>query len=86
MCSGSSPSTVTEPTTVRNIEANPHVRVNAGEGWRTGIARIVDEDPHTRLERMVDLNPRAGASARIVESAPPSKPKRRPHEVSPALG
>jgi deazaflavin-dependent oxidoreductase (nitroreductase family) len=29
---------------VRNLEANPNVRVNAGRGWRRGTARIVDED------------------------------------------
>ena len=34
---------------VRNIEANPRVRVNAGRGWRTGTARIVHDDPEARL-------------------------------------
>jgi deazaflavin-dependent oxidoreductase (nitroreductase family) len=51
---------------VRNIEANPRVRVNAGRGWRTGTARIVDEDPNIRLEQIVTLNPRARANAQIV--------------------
>jgi deazaflavin-dependent oxidoreductase (nitroreductase family) len=51
---------------VRNIEANPQVRVNAGRGWRTGTARIVTEDPETRLAQIVALNPRATANARIV--------------------
>jgi deazaflavin-dependent oxidoreductase (nitroreductase family) len=53
---------------VRNLEANPRVRVKAGRRWRTGTARIVDEDPQARLERIVALNPRAGLNARIVRS------------------
>lgn len=51
---------------VRNIEANPRVRVNAGRGWRTGTAHIVDEDPDVRLEQIVALNPRARSNADIV--------------------
>lgn len=51
---------------VRNIEANPRVRVRAGRIWRTGTARIMDEDPETRLGKIVALNPRARANARIV--------------------
>jgi deazaflavin-dependent oxidoreductase (nitroreductase family) len=51
---------------VRNIEANSRVRVNAGRGWRTGTARIVDEDPNIRLAQIVALNPRARANAQIV--------------------
>jgi deazaflavin-dependent oxidoreductase (nitroreductase family) len=51
---------------VRNIEANPQVRVNAGRGWRTGTARIVEEDPETRLAQIVALNPRAKSNAQIV--------------------
>jgi len=51
---------------VRNIEANPQVRVNAGGGWRFGVARIVDEDPEQRLQQIVSLNPKARPSAQIV--------------------
>jgi deazaflavin-dependent oxidoreductase (nitroreductase family) len=51
---------------VRNIAAEPRVRVNAGGDWRSGTARIVDEDPYERLERIVALNRRARANARIV--------------------
>lgn len=51
---------------VRNIEANPRVRVNVGRTWRPGTARIVDEDPEERLERIVAHNPRARANAQIV--------------------
>jgi deazaflavin-dependent oxidoreductase (nitroreductase family) len=53
---------------VRNIEANPRVRVNAGGRWRAGTARVVDEDPQARLERIVALNRRAAANARIVRT------------------
>jgi len=51
---------------VRNIEADPTVRVNVGGGWRSGVAKIVDENPERRLEQIVALNPRARANARIV--------------------
>lgn len=35
---------------VRNIEANPRVRVHVGGRWRTGTARTVPgDDPHERL-------------------------------------
>ena len=38
---------------VRNIEANPRVRVRAGRRWREGRAQIVPEDdPHARLARI----------------------------------
>ena len=51
---------------VRNLEANPRVRVNADGRWRPGTARIVDEDPGARLARISELNPRAGANTKIV--------------------
>jgi deazaflavin-dependent oxidoreductase (nitroreductase family) len=51
---------------VRNIAADPHVRVRAGRFWRTGTAQIVDEDPEERLAKIVALNPRARANAKIV--------------------
>ena len=51
---------------VRNIEADPHVRVNVGGGWRTGLAQIVDENPEERLQRIVALNRRARSNAQIV--------------------
>jgi deazaflavin-dependent oxidoreductase (nitroreductase family) len=37
---------------VRNIEADPRVRVKTGGRWRTGTARITDEDPYQRLRRL----------------------------------
>ena len=51
---------------VRNIEAEPRVRVNAGSGWRPGVAQIVDQDPAERLEQIVALNRRARGNAQIV--------------------
>jgi deazaflavin-dependent oxidoreductase (nitroreductase family) len=38
---------------VRNIEANPHVRVKLGRGWRTGTAvTLPDDDWRARQRRM----------------------------------
>lgn len=51
---------------VRNLEANPRVRVKAGPRWRTGTARITDDDPRARLAQIVERNPRAKANAAIV--------------------
>ena len=54
---------------VRNIEADPRVRVNVGSRWRTGVAQIVDEDPEERLQQIVALNRRARSNAKIVRRA-----------------
>jgi deazaflavin-dependent oxidoreductase (nitroreductase family) len=36
---------------VRNIAANPHVRVKIGHRWRSGVAEILDgDDPRARLK------------------------------------
>ena len=51
---------------VRNIEAEPRVRVNAGGGWQHGTAQIVEEDPEQRLRKIVRLNARARGNAQIV--------------------
>jgi deazaflavin-dependent oxidoreductase (nitroreductase family) len=38
---------------VRNIEANPRVRVKLGRRWRTGLARTLpDDDPRARQRMM----------------------------------
>ena len=37
---------------VRNIEADPHVRVKVGGRWRAGVAHISDEDPYARLRAL----------------------------------
>jgi deazaflavin-dependent oxidoreductase (nitroreductase family) len=38
---------------VRNIEADPRVRVKIGRRWRTGTATVLpDDDPRARLDRI----------------------------------
>jgi deazaflavin-dependent oxidoreductase (nitroreductase family) len=38
---------------VRNLEANPRVRVKIGKRWRTGAATVLpDDDPRARLEQV----------------------------------
>jgi deazaflavin-dependent oxidoreductase (nitroreductase family) len=51
---------------VRNIAAEPRVRINAGSGWRPGTAHFVDDDPDERLQQIVVLNRRARGNVRIV--------------------
>jgi deazaflavin-dependent oxidoreductase (nitroreductase family) len=41
---------------VRNLEANPRVRVKVGRRWRTGTATVLpDDDPRARLDRIGHL-------------------------------
>jgi deazaflavin-dependent oxidoreductase (nitroreductase family) len=43
---------------VRNVEANPHVRIRIGRRWRTGTARLVpDDDPRQRLDYLASRRP-----------------------------
>jgi deazaflavin-dependent oxidoreductase (nitroreductase family) len=49
---------------VRNIEANPHVRVKIGRRWRHGTAHLLpDDDPRERQRAMPRLN---AATVRLV--------------------
>jgi deazaflavin-dependent oxidoreductase (nitroreductase family) len=42
---------------VRNIQADPHVRVRLRGRWRNGIAHLVpDDDPHARLRELPQFN------------------------------
>lgn len=42
---------------VRNIEADPRVRVRIGRRWRTGTAHLMpDDDPRERLRRLPRAN------------------------------
>ncbi|WP_044505949.1 nitroreductase/quinone reductase family protein, partial [Mycobacterium simiae] len=42
---------------VRNIKANPSVRVRVGGRWRNGIAHLLpDDDPVARLGHLPKLN------------------------------
>jgi len=72
---------------VRNLEANPRVRVNVGGHWRAGTARLVpDDDPRARLRAIArnGLGPRLNTatvrlmgtdllSVRIDLDTPPSE-------------
>jgi len=42
---------------VRNIEADPHVRIRLRRGWRTGTAHVIDtDDARARLGTLSRLN------------------------------
>lgn len=51
---------------VRNIEANPHVRVRVRGRWRTGIAQIVPEDDPRERQRMLSRRLTARVNAALV--------------------
>lgn len=52
---------------VRNIEANPNVRVRIGRRWRTGTARVVpDDDPGKRLRYIASRRPIARLNTATV--------------------
>jgi deazaflavin-dependent oxidoreductase (nitroreductase family) len=52
---------------VRNIEANPGVRVRIGSRWLTGTARLVpDDDPRERLHQIVARHPIARLNTATV--------------------
>ena len=38
---------------VRNIEANPRVRVRAGRRWRTGTAHVLEDDDWRERQRLM---------------------------------
>jgi deazaflavin-dependent oxidoreductase (nitroreductase family) len=42
---------------VRNIQANPHVRLRLHGKWHSGTAHLVpDDDPHARLRELPQMN------------------------------
>lgn len=54
---------------VRNIEANPRVRVRVGRRWRAGTARFLpDVAPEAALKRIVDANPAARRNADVIRA------------------
>jgi deazaflavin-dependent oxidoreductase (nitroreductase family) len=57
---------------VRNIEADPRVRVRVGRRWREGSARLVPEDdPRDRLRQISSSHPIARlntATVRLVQT------------------
>lgn len=49
---------------VRNIEADPHVRIRIGRRWRSGTATVLNgDDPRARQHHMSKLN---GAAVRAM--------------------
>ena len=49
---------------VRNLEANPRVRIKVGGAWRDGTARVVpDDDP---LRRLTSYDPRTATEVRRI--------------------
>ncbi len=52
---------------VRNIEANPDVRLRIGRRWRKGTARLVpDDDPRERLRYIASRRPIARLNTATV--------------------
>ena len=52
---------------VRNIEANPQVRVMVAGHWRTGTAHLLhDDDPRRRLRYIASRRPRSRVNAATV--------------------
>jgi deazaflavin-dependent oxidoreductase (nitroreductase family) len=52
---------------VRNIEANPRVRVKVGRRWRAGTAHFADRiAPEAALERIVEQNPATRRNADVI--------------------
>jgi deazaflavin-dependent oxidoreductase (nitroreductase family) len=52
---------------VRNIEANPRVRVMVAGRWRTGTAHLLDDDdPRQRLRYIASRRPRSRVNAATV--------------------
>jgi len=54
---------------VRNLLADPHVRVKADGRWRSGVAHVVPDDPQARLDKIATINPRARANTSIVRES-----------------
>jgi deazaflavin-dependent oxidoreductase (nitroreductase family) len=53
---------------VRNIEADPRVRIKVGRRWLSGSAQIVDEDDPAQRLRMIGGRRSARFNARVVAS------------------
>jgi deazaflavin-dependent oxidoreductase (nitroreductase family) len=52
---------------VRNIEANPRVRVKVGRRWHAGTAHFVDDpSPDAVLKRIVEHNPATRRNADVI--------------------
>jgi deazaflavin-dependent oxidoreductase (nitroreductase family) len=54
---------------VRNIEANPRVRVRAGRHWHSGTATLLPyDDPRERLRKIAKLRPIARLNTATVRA------------------
>jgi len=53
-----------EAAYVKNIEANPRVRLRVGGRWRTGIARVIEDDDARARQRT--LGPVNAAFVRVM--------------------
>jgi deazaflavin-dependent oxidoreductase (nitroreductase family) len=52
---------------VRNLQANPEVRVKVGRRWRSGTAEVLpDDDARARLRAIVARRPRSRLNAATV--------------------
>jgi deazaflavin-dependent oxidoreductase (nitroreductase family) len=71
---------------VRNIEANPRVRVRVGRRWRTGTASVLpDDDWRERQRRMPKLNAavvRAAGTEPVTVRVDLDRGARRPASAS----
>jgi deazaflavin-dependent oxidoreductase (nitroreductase family) len=54
---------------VRNLLADPRVRVKADGRWKSGVAHVVSEDAQARLEKIAKINPCATANTDIVRKS-----------------
>jgi deazaflavin-dependent oxidoreductase (nitroreductase family) len=54
---------------VRNIEANPRVRVRVGREWRAGTARVLPEDDWRERQRRIPNRPNS-TMVRLMGSDP----------------
>ncbi len=55
---------------VRNIEADPRVRVRVGRRWRGGTARVVEDDDWRERQRRMPKNRLNSAMVRVMGTEP----------------
>jgi deazaflavin-dependent oxidoreductase (nitroreductase family) len=75
---------------VRNVEAQPRVRVRIGRDWRTGTARVLPEDDWRERQRRMP-NRMNSAAVRVMGSEPVTvrvdlDPRAAPGGPAPASG
>ncbi len=55
---------------VRNIDADPRVRVRVGRRWRTGTARVLEGDDWRERQRLMPKNRLNSAMVRVMGTEP----------------